>query len=166
MPTPHSSARRTGIRDARVTQRNPPTVTQDHWVYLCYDTTDRLLYVGVTSRGFARFTNEHSKYSGWWGDVARIDVRHLPTRDAALDLEMALIMELDPLHNTVHVTSRAYRIPKGSPPTHWLTFDALVDWLDTEPAWLRVKIAQGMPHVLLAGAMRFQAAEVRSWLTR
>ncbi|MBF6410989.1 GIY-YIG nuclease family protein [Nocardia farcinica] len=70
-------------------------------LYLYYDKFDVLLYVGITSRGIER-NREHNSEKEWWQYVARQEVRHLPTRTAALRAERDLIIQLNPPFNKQH----------------------------------------------------------------
>lgn len=70
-------------------------------LYLYYDKSDFLLYVGITSRGVAR-NREHDRGKEWWPYVARQEVEHLPSRVAALDRERALIQRHAPPFNVQH----------------------------------------------------------------
>lgn len=151
-----------------MTQRRRKSVTQDHWVYRCLSADDQLLYVGVTSCGLKRFAHGHSKTARWWGQVARIEVEHLPTRQQALLRERELIMGFKPPHNIIHSDpyDPLYVIPKGPGPTRWLDVAGLARWLRTEPVWIDAKVQAGMPHAVIAGSVRFQAEEVRRWLQR
>jgi predicted GIY-YIG superfamily endonuclease len=70
-------------------------------LYLYYDRRNVLLYVGITSRGMVR-NSEHNKTKEWWPHVSRQDVRHYATRDDALAVERALIVEHRPPFNSQH----------------------------------------------------------------
>jgi excisionase family DNA binding protein len=70
----------------------------DHWVYLAYDDAGVLLYVGVTSRGIVRFT-QHAANHAFAADIARFDIEHFPTRQAALEREREHISRRGPRHN-------------------------------------------------------------------
>lgn len=151
------------MRDAIVTQV-PVGVTQDHWVYRCYDAGDELLYVGVTGRGLRRLAHEHAKRAEWAAHVACIEVEHYATLEAAFMRERALIVERHPRFNLQHADGALTAIPEGAMPTHWLSIDDLADWLDAEVAWIGAKMEQGMPHAYIADDLRFKAAEVVDWL--
>jgi hypothetical protein len=73
-------------------------------VYRCYDSADRLLYVGASCLGSVRF-NQHQTEKGWWPGVARIQVEHYANRAEALAAERAAIESEAPTMN-VHFGSR------------------------------------------------------------
>ena len=70
-------------------------------VYLYYDASDILIYVGITSRGIKRNV-EHNTTKDWWRFVARQEVEHFDTRHEALAREKALIATHSPPFNTHH----------------------------------------------------------------
>lgn len=154
------------MRDAIVTHDASQSVTQaqDHWVYICRNAKGSVLYVGLTSCGLRRFALGHSKTAPWWADVATIDVEHLPTRKDAQSRERDLIVELEPLHNIVHLDAVTHHIPSGIAPTRWLSMTELAGWLHAEPEWVEAKMKEGMPHAFIAGDLRFKAEAVRGWL--
>lgn len=70
-------------------------------VYRYYDATGVLLYVGITSRATTR-QREHNADKEWWPYVARQQVEHFPSRQAAHDHEKALIRKFHPPFNRQH----------------------------------------------------------------
>jgi len=70
-------------------------------LYRYFDAEGRLLYVGISFSAIARAA-QHRESTGWWCDVARMHVEHLPTRSDALDAERQAIRTEQPLHNVVH----------------------------------------------------------------
>ena len=78
-----------------------PSLTVPTSVYLYFDETDILIYVGVTSRGSQR-QREHNGDKEWWPYVARQEVRHFPSRETALDEERRLIQKHLPPFNRHH----------------------------------------------------------------
>lgn len=77
------------------------TVATPTSVYLYFDETDVLIYVGVTSRGTRR-QREHNSDKEWWPFVSRQEVRHFDSRPEALAEERALIVAHRPPFNTQH----------------------------------------------------------------
>ena len=75
------------------TEASSPTV-----IYLLYDANSKLLYVGVTERGFNRLS-QHFHHQPWWGQVASTRFEHYATRAEALAREAQLIESEGPLHN-------------------------------------------------------------------
>ncbi len=70
-------------------------------VYRFFDETGRLLYVGMTSVGVARWF-DHSISQPWWSEVANATVSHFASVEEALDVERLAIINEDPLHNVTH----------------------------------------------------------------
>jgi hypothetical protein len=85
-------------RSARNSLQAPNVGTS---VYLYYDRHDTLIYVGITDRGIWR-NREHDATAEWWPFVARQEVEHLATREAALQREKLLIIERRPPFNRQH----------------------------------------------------------------
>lgn len=81
-----------------------------HTVYVYRDSRDVVLYVGITGRGHRR-AEEHASSKEWWPEVFSASFIHVATRQAALDLERALIQAFSPVGNTQH-----YEEPDGSVP--------------------------------------------------
>ena len=77
--------------------------TAETSVYLYYDNTDVLIYVGITQRGSTR-NSEHNKLRSWWQYVARQEIEHHPTRTDALLREAGLIRRFRPPFNVQHNT--------------------------------------------------------------
>lgn len=67
-------------------------------VYLLYDVNNKLLYVGITKRGFGRLS-EHLHHQSWWDQVASTQFEHYATRAEALAREARLIESEEPLYN-------------------------------------------------------------------
>ena len=78
-----------------------------HIVYRFYAHDGRLLYVGMTSKGGARWM-DHANVQPWWGDVAIVKVEHLPTRDDAVQAEQRAIRDEHPLHNALRYDMKPY----------------------------------------------------------
>lgn len=72
-----------------------------HALYRFYDNDRQLLYVGITSNPGARW-KKHANDKPWWGDVARVELEHYPTRDAVLAAERDAIISERPQRNVVH----------------------------------------------------------------
>jgi predicted GIY-YIG superfamily endonuclease len=70
-------------------------------VYLAYDRTDTLLYVGISSDPSVRMAG-HQARSEWWPLAYRIDTEQYDTRSEALAREAALIRQRRPPFNTQH----------------------------------------------------------------
>jgi len=71
----------------------------EHYVYRCYDTADRLLYIGATGDVDGRLyhlTSLCNSAKGPGGELRRRMVRHtveaFPTRQAAFEAERAAIV--------------------------------------------------------------------------
>lgn len=70
-------------------------------LYRLHADDGQLLYIGVAGNPGRRF-EQHRASKTWWGDVARIDLEHHPTREDALAAERAAILAEHPTHNVVH----------------------------------------------------------------
>lgn len=68
-------------------------------VYLYYDESDILIYVGITARGVSR-QREHNSDKSWWSLVRRQEVEHYDSRVAAARRETDLITTWCPPFNT------------------------------------------------------------------
>lgn len=72
-----------------------------HFVYAAFDSSDGVLYVGVTSNVNRRLTEHRSK--PWWPMVAAVETSRALPRDAAYALERSLIRKHSPEFNTQSV---------------------------------------------------------------
>lgn len=79
-----------------------PSTEERAAVYRFYAADDTLLYVGVTQRFGARWSN-HAKQKPWWPRVARQAVVWYDTRAEALAIETEAIKSEKPVHNVLHV---------------------------------------------------------------
>lgn len=69
-----------------------------HFVYRCYDASDRLLYIGC-SNGPLHRVKAHRE-TAWWGDrIARVRFTVFPDRRKALSIEREAIWAEQPLCN-------------------------------------------------------------------
>lgn len=87
-----------------------------HFVYRCYDSTGRLLYVGCTN-SVAQRLQTHEAGSWWWPEVATIRNLLFPNREKALEMEREAIWNERPRCNV-----------KG----RWYRADPREDWTATE----------------------------------
>jgi hypothetical protein len=60
-----------------------------------------LLYVGI-SLSWPTRTKAHAASSGWFGSVAKVEIEHLPSREAALTAEREAIRRERPRFNIIH----------------------------------------------------------------
>ena len=81
-------------------------------VYLLYDASGALLYVGSSSRGERRI-HEHAAFAGWWNEVATYDIEYFEHVGAARIREGDLIRSTNPKYN----------IQRGPQPMHKTTLD-------------------------------------------
>lgn len=72
----------------------------DEVVYYCYDKDDVLLYIGRTTRLKKRM-GQHSRESGWWPNVDRLEFEGPLSGPIAHVAEWMQIGRLAPLHNKV-----------------------------------------------------------------
>jgi hypothetical protein len=70
-------------------------------LYRFYDTSGRLLYIGITHDPEVRF-KRHAEVSGWWYLQARVEWAWYGSRAEAEDAERAAIRDERPLYNFVH----------------------------------------------------------------
>ena len=77
-------------------------------LYRFFDVDERLLYVGITSRGPNRWRN-HEDSRAWWAQVARSTTEHFDAREDAIAAERAAIRNEQPIHNIVHAATRSKR---------------------------------------------------------
>lgn len=99
----HESRIERGLRLPRTRQLGTKrSDTRPHAVYICRDSEGVVLYVGISLSAFSRFA-AHKQSSLWYKNVARIDLEHVPDRDAALKRELELIVLLSPVHNKAGV---------------------------------------------------------------
>ncbi len=75
-----------------------PLVADPTTVYRFFGPRKRLLYVGVTRRGYHRI-HQHSRDKEWWQDVRTATFEHFPTRQEALWAEAEAIWSENPIHN-------------------------------------------------------------------
>lgn len=73
-------------------------MTASTTLYRLYNAADALLYVGIASNPGRRF-EQHRTDKLWWGDVASITLEHHPSREVALEAELAAIRTENPRHN-------------------------------------------------------------------
>lgn len=70
-------------------------------LYRFYDKAGDLLYVGI-SLSAAHRASQHRNDKGWWLEVVRMDVEHLPvTRTKALRIELEAIATESPRYNVM-----------------------------------------------------------------
>lgn len=68
-------------------------------LYKLYNSTDELLYAGITSRKLRRFYEHAERF--WWPEVSRIELNHFEDRFAAAAAEIETIRSLQPKYNLV-----------------------------------------------------------------
>jgi predicted GIY-YIG superfamily endonuclease len=74
-------------------------------LYRFFDGDGALLYIGISFSAVARAAQHRKK--GWWGNVAKMTVERLDTRQAAEEAELAAIAKERPLHNVVGLPLRS-----------------------------------------------------------
>lgn len=72
-------------------------------LYRMFDANGKLLYVGMTQRGLARF-DSHKQDKYWWREVATITIEHYDDHKTLAAAETTAIKNEQPAHNTVHST--------------------------------------------------------------
>jgi predicted GIY-YIG superfamily endonuclease len=74
-------------------------------LYRHFDASDNLLYVGISLHPINRL-DQHRKISPWAGDIVRVEIQHLETREIALEAEWDAIQNEKPKHNIQKTKSR------------------------------------------------------------
>lgn len=85
-----------------------PVPTQ---LYRHYDAEGRLLYVGISLSAVVRL-QKHNFDAHWSRNIARMDIEHFPSRDAALEAESMAIQSEKPLHNIYQMKRPPPKPPK------------------------------------------------------
>ena len=80
-------------------------------VYRHYDAEGRLLYVGA-ARSFGNRTQTHLREAEWVSQSVRAEAVFYPTREEALDAEMAAIRSEKPIYNAVRNGRSLAKPPK------------------------------------------------------
>jgi predicted GIY-YIG superfamily endonuclease len=70
----------------------------EHWLYRCWGSDGRLLYVGVTNSYSQRLCH-HRARTPWWPTVAEVSTASYPNRHTALNAEALAIKAERPIHN-------------------------------------------------------------------
>jgi excinuclease UvrABC nuclease subunit len=70
-------------------------------IYRAFSPDGSLLYVGIAKNWGARWA-QHAQCSPFFGGVARLDVRYMPTREEALVAEAEAIRNERPIWNVKH----------------------------------------------------------------
>lgn len=97
-----------------------------HFVYSLYNSSDDVIYIGVTG-SVAHRMNNHAAAKPWWPEVSRMGVEQFPSREAAESAEKCGIVSAQPRYNITFVpgnyplkrntSSRIGRPPKEDPRT-------------------------------------------------
>lgn len=130
---------------------------RSHFVYRCYDATDRLLYVGCSVSPVIRIDTHRDSW--WGGRIERVRYTVFPDRDYALAMERIAIHAEMPLCN---VKGRWY---KRDPRDHWVA----QDYLDFHHAVLSAASVLGVYTSKLLGQVesellaRFGVTPVTKW---
>lgn len=150
-PLTHSSNRQ--AQEQAMPDLNPTSV------YLYFDASGVLIYVGITSRG-ARRQHEHNNTQEWWKYVFTQDVEHYDTRERALERERELIKLFSPPFNTIHnsLDTRAEYIQLQEMATH-------AKPLDTPDKRISMRVGHyGADHLILVSEMQYAAlAKTVTW---
>lgn len=70
-------------------------------LYRHFDSTGKLLYIGISLNEFNRF-KQHMVNSNWSTDTAYTHYERFNTREEALDAERLAIMDEKPVYNKIH----------------------------------------------------------------
>lgn len=83
-------------------------------LYRHYDSAGNLLYVGI-SLSFFRRLMEHRDGSGWFMDIARVDIQWFDSEMEAEEAERVAIMKEAPLHNRQRLAPSGCALDAGRP---------------------------------------------------
>lgn len=87
----------------------------EYILYRYWDSTDRLLYVGISVNALVRMT-QHRDEAAWWSEADKVTFERLPTREAMYEAERYAIEVEHPLHNVVGVLTK-HTTPKERRPS-------------------------------------------------
>lgn len=91
-------------------------------LYRLFDTTGRLLYVGISHKPDVRW-GQHSEEKSWWPEVDQRKVEWHETRASAERAELAAITAEKPLHNKVGTAAATVNTVGGKTPTRPIRVD-------------------------------------------
>jgi hypothetical protein len=100
-------------------------------LYRFFDTSDVLLYVGISCRLSSRW-RAHGREKDWWLEAVRATMEHFDTWDAARVAERRAIKVEAPKYNVVHAPRRE-SAPRLAPP--------IGDSAKDRPEWITVSQA-------------------------
>lgn len=95
-------------------------------VYRCFDSEDRLLYVGCSDDVRRRLWKHSSSGAVWFPDMVRHEVEEFPTRAEALQQETLACQVEGPLYNV-------YKVPGRRPQPRTLSRS----WVKSSPSFVR-----------------------------
>lgn len=79
----------------------PPSDRRPHALYRFWDSSDVLLYIGITMNPGERW-KQHRAEKPWWFEVAKVTVENYPDRKSVLDAERDAIIAEGPKYNIVY----------------------------------------------------------------
>jgi hypothetical protein len=92
------ACRQRACREVAAGTRVPEEISKPTELYRHFAADGSLLYVGI-SHSTARRLQQHRIFAPWFKKIARIDVQHFETREAARAAEKQAIVTERPLHN-------------------------------------------------------------------
>ena len=84
-------------------------------LYRHYNAQGKLLYVGISYNALNRLSR-HALSSSWYDQIARIDITHFETREAAIEAEKNAIRSENPLFNIEFSLTRTKKTIRPSAP--------------------------------------------------
>lgn len=111
------------------------------YVYRCFDTDGRLVYVGLTEQLFQRL-DTHYRYTWWAPQVARVRATVYPNRERARRVERTAILEERPRWNVSGVQSAVCRDSWAPENYHDYVF-ARRQWNVGNAVYANLLVAQG-----------------------
>jgi DNA-binding transcriptional regulator YhcF (GntR family)/predicted GIY-YIG superfamily endonuclease len=115
-------------------------------LYRLYDSSNVLLYVGISAKPEARWQqHSYSVLAPWWPQVARKELEWFPSRPEAYEAETRAIKEEGPLHNrAMRADHRSFiKWRNSSPEIQWIDRH-LNPWSDQMANILRNEIKAGV----------------------
>jgi len=119
-------------------------------LYRFYDSSERLLYVGVTRDPEARF-GAHSREKAWWPEVTRKDITWLASRDEAAIAEIEAIRTERPRYNKhdrrapALLTEHGCKFPDATV-TDWVSFAQIARRI-VEAGFVTSMTGAGVKHI-------------------
>ena len=135
----------------------------DHVLYRFFNSSDQLLYIGITMNPPSRF-RAHASNKSWWSEVSRITVSQFESRTQLAKAERDAIKAEKPKYNVMH--NKDYEGLRSTPTTESRSSNPLVGKFLHFPGRCTCgrRIAEKQGHVVDLVAPRIYLIEFFSWL--